>query len=96
MFVEFFQAGIRLGKVFKLMVFRLLEDAFLSQNIVSSHFLIMPLPDSKLSRRFLSSPHRQRDITDFPQAAFFTSRKKEEEIITSFIKIQSEVYKDGF
>ena len=86
MFVEFFQAGIRLGKVFKLMVFKLLEDAFLSQNIVSSHFLIMPLPDSKLSHRFLSSPHRQRDIT---------SRKKEEEIITSFIKIQSEVYKDG-
>ena len=44
-----------IGKILKFILFRLLENAFLSQNIESIHFYsCSPPPPAKLSTRFLS------------------------------------------
>ena len=50
------------------MVLRLLENAFVIQNIESIHFYSCP---KQRSHRFLSLPPRENEITHFPQALFF-------------------------
>ena len=67
--------------ILKLMVVRLLENAFVSQKIESIPYYLCP--QAKLSPRFLSLPLRKKENTQFPQAAlfenlFFPSKKGEE------------------
>ena len=67
-----------LEKSFKFMVFRLLKNAFSSQKIKSRQFYSCLSPFVKLSRRRLSSLPRLRDMTYFPQAAFFHRKRRNE------------------
>ena len=57
-----------IGKIFKFMVLRLLDNVFVSEKIKSINFY--SCPQAKLSARFSSSPPRQKEITHFPKAAF--------------------------
>ena len=57
-----------LRKNFKLMVLRLLANTFVSQKSESVHFY--PCLQVKLSRRFLSLPPRQKEITHSSRTAF--------------------------
>ena len=58
-----------LGKIFKFLVFKLLEDAFASHKIGSGIFLLMP-PGEFLPRFLSSVPPRQREITRPPMQFF--------------------------
>ena len=57
-----------LRKNFKLMVLRLLANTFVSQKSESVHFY--PCLQVQLSRRFLSLPPRQKEITHSSRTAF--------------------------
>ena len=65
-----------LQKIFKFMVLRLLENAFVSQKIESVHFYLCP--QAKISPRFLSLPIQAGGNYPFPPYVFvfFLSRKR--------------------
>ena len=82
------------GKTFKFMEFTFLENALI-RGIFTHDF-----PHSKLAPKFLSSCHRQKEISHSPQAAFFrksvspNSRNgRRERTMICFMKIQSEYMK---
>ena len=70
-FVEFLSdlyITLCFGKIFKVMVLKVLENAFVIQNIESIHFY--SCPQATLPQVLIITP-RQKEINHFTQAAFF-------------------------
>ena len=62
-----------LGKSFKFMVLRLMENTFVTQNIESVHFYLWPLTKFSLRFPLLHPPSSQKKITPSPNKIFWKS-----------------------
>lgn len=70
-FSQNFMFHLWMGKIFKVIKFKLLENVFASQKIKSTYFHLCP-PGKKSDPKFLSSSTWQKGNYSFPpQAAFF-------------------------